>query len=104
MLETERTKQWRRKQGFRVFKKRMVYFASMERGYFDHCAMEYNRPLLWYELAKEHWTQVFKTTGMPCSCMLCTGERYNRRVFKRETRRILNEEHFGLDEDLKMLF
>ena len=29
----KRTKLWRRKQGFRVFKARMIYYASFEREY-----------------------------------------------------------------------
>lgn len=90
MLE-KRTKLWRREQGFRVFKNRMIYFASFDNGYFDHKTMEYKRPLRWFELANEHWAQVYKTTGTPCSCMLCQGERYNRLEYKRETCRILRE-------------
>lgn len=90
MLE-KRTKLWRRKQGFRVFKKRMVYYASFDNGYFDHKSMEYKRPLHWFELAYEKWTRVYKSTGTPCSCMLCQGERYNRLEFKRETRWMLRE-------------
>lgn len=90
MLE-KRTKFWRRKQGFRVFKKRMIYYASLDNGRFDRRTMEYVRPLRWFELAKEHWTQVYKSTGTPCSCMLCQGEKYNRLKYKRETRRLLQE-------------
>lgn len=90
-MSEKRTKLWRREQGFRVFKKRMVYYASFDNGYFDHRTMEYKRPLHWFELAKEHWAQVYKTTGTPCSCMLCGGERYDRLEFQRETCRILRE-------------
>ena len=90
MLE-KRTKLWRRKQGFRVYKKRMVYYASFDNGYFDHKSMEYKRPLHWFELVNEKWTRVYKSTGTPCSCMLCQGEKYNRLEFKRETRQMLQE-------------
>ena len=90
MLE-KRTKLWRREQGLRVFKKRMIYYASFDNGYFDHRTMEYKRPLHWFELANEKWTRVYKSTGTPCSCMLCQGERYDRLEYKRETRRILRE-------------
>lgn len=48
-------------QVFRVFKKRMVYYASFDNGYFDHRTKEYKRPLHWFELAKEKWTRVYKT-------------------------------------------
>ena len=89
MLE-KRTKLWRREQGFRVFKKRMIYYAS-----FDSQVTMIDGQLVehphWFELAKSHWTQVYKSTGTPCSCMLCQGERYNRLEYKRETRRILRE-------------
>lgn len=47
-------------QGFRVFKKRMVYYASFDNGYFNHRTKEYKRPLHWFELAKEKWTRVYK--------------------------------------------
>lgn len=89
MLE-KRTKLWRRKQGYRVFKKRMVYYASLQTGYFDYYG-EYHLPLHWFELAKEHWAQVYKSTGTPCSCMLCQGEKYDRLEYKRETRQMLRE-------------
>lgn len=90
MLE-KRTKLWRREQGFRVFKKRMIYYASFDNGYFDHKTMEYKRPLHWFELAKEHWTQVYKTTGTPYSCWMCRGFEYDRLEYERETRRMLRE-------------
>ena len=79
-------------QGFRVFKKRMVYYASFDNGYFNHRTKEYKRPLHWFELAKEKWTRVYKTTGTPCSRMLCQGEKYDRLEYKRETRRLVHEE------------
>lgn len=31
-------------------------------------------------------TQCWKTTGTPCSCYLCKGERYNRSAFKKQTK------------------
>ena len=63
MLE-KRTKLWRRKQGFRVFKKRMIYYASFDNGYFDRRTMEYKRPLHWFELANEKWTRVYINEGI----------------------------------------
>ena len=89
-METKRTKLWRRKQGFRVFKARMMYYASFENEYF--CADgTHHVPLHWFELAKTRWAQVYKTTGTPCSCWMCRGMEYNRLEYKRETRRIILE-------------
>lgn len=91
-METKRNKQWRKEQSFRVFKKRMILFASYggchimddgQRVYYPH----------WFELAKCRWARVYKTTGTPCSCIYCKGERYDRVVFKKETRRIIRDLH-----------
>ena len=45
----------------------------------------------WFELAKQKWNHIYKTTGTPCSCCICKGERYNRRDFKKDTQRIIRE-------------
>ena len=89
-METKRTKLWRRKQGFRVFKARLMFLASMEMDY-KYVDGSQHVPQHWFELAKEHWTQVYRTTGTPCSCPLCKGPEYDRLKYKRETRRILEE-------------
>ena len=90
-METKRTKLWRKKQGFRVFKARMIYYASFETYYrlFDG---SYHIPQHWFELAKDPWSHPFRSTGTPCSCMLCRGDKkYNRLKYKRDTSRILQE-------------
>lgn len=89
-METKRTKLWRRKQGFRVFKARMVYYASFESSYW-YADGSQHVPQHWFELAKEHWTQAYRSTGTPCSCWMCRGSEYNRLDYKRETRRIIRE-------------
>ena len=88
-MET-RSKLWRRKQGFRLFKARMVRLAASERSY-RFADGSVHVPLRWFELAGEHWTVGYRTTGTPCSCPLCRGERYDRRAYRRETRRIIGE-------------
>ncbi len=89
-METKRTKLWRRKQGFRVFKARMIYYASFEHSCF-YADGSFHIPLHWFELAKTHWAQVYRSTGTPCSCWLCRGMEYDRLEYKRETRRIIRE-------------
>lgn len=88
-METKRTRLWRRKQAFRVFKARMVYWASFEWEY--DTISGHHFPLHWFELAKTHRMQVYRTTGTPCSCWMCRGEEYDRLNYKRETRRIILE-------------
>ncbi len=88
MLGKERTKLWRRRQGFRVFKKRMIYYASNGGRWLMSDGQLKENPH-WFELAKTHWAQVYKSTGTPCSCILCRGEKYNRLKHKRETQKML---------------
>lgn len=45
----------------------------------------------WFELAKEKWANVYKTTGTPCSCPMCRGAEYDRKDYKRHTLRIIRE-------------
>ncbi len=88
-MET-RTKLWRRKHGFRVFKARMMRLASYEHSY--RCMDgSVHVPMHWFELAGEHWTRGYRTTGTPCSCFMCRGEEYDRRAYKKETRRMIRE-------------
>jgi len=89
-METKRNKEWRKKHGFRLFKKRMKLFASYGQDYLMDDGQIVCNPH-WYELAKCHWSRAYKTTGNPCSCSLCKGERYERLVFKKETQRIIRE-------------
>ena len=63
----KRTKLWRRKQAFRVFKARMIYYASFERECY-YADDSHHLPLHWFELAKEHWTQVYRSTASPSVC------------------------------------
>lgn len=83
-MEQKRNKLWRKQQCYRVFKARMILFATYEGGnWLDNPH--------WFELAKQPWCQVYKTTGTPCSCTLCQGKRYNRLDYKKTSRRIIDE-------------
>ena len=86
----KRNKFWRRQQMARVFKARMILYAA-----YGHCIIRedgsyYEHPR-WFELAKEKWAQVYKTTGTPCSCWMCRGFEYDRKEYKKETRRIIRD-------------
>ena len=89
-METNRNRQWRRKQSFRVWRRRIKVRASWG-GYWrldDGCLVHNPH---WFELMKCKWARVYKATGTPCSCPLCGGEHYNRREFKKDTRRVISE-------------
>ena len=73
-----------------MFKARMIYYASFERECY-YADGTHHIPLHWFELAKIHWAQVYRSTGTPCSCFKCRGEEYDRLAYKRETCRIIRE-------------
>ena len=86
----KRNKFWRRQQMARIFKARMILYAA-----YGHCIIRedgshYEHPH-WFELAKEKWAQVYKTTGTPCSCWMCRGMEYDRKEYKKDTLQIIQE-------------
>lgn len=85
-MQKVKTKLWRNVQEKRVFKKRLKRLAACE--YFGR--ME-KRPR-WYDLAKMHWYQAYRTTATVCSCSMCSGDKYRRVEFKHATERIVGEE------------
>lgn len=87
----KRTRQWRRRQAARVFKARLKYHAAFSDTTIIEKGIQLEHPH-WFDLAQAHWAQVYRTTGTPCSCWMCQGERYNRLEAKREMRRIIKEE------------
>ena len=86
----KRNKFWRRQQMARVFKARMVRYAALGESHLMEDGTILDNPH-WFELAKDRWAQVYKTTGTPCSCWMCRGFEYERKDFKKETRRIIEE-------------
>ena len=88
----------------RVFRARMILYAA-----YGHCIIRedgscYEHPH-WFELAKDKWAQVYKTTGTPCSCWMCRGEEYDRKGYKQETLRIIKESEYQMfnEKEEKML-
>lgn len=89
-MEQKRDKLWRKKQCHRVFKARLIRLAAYGYCTFDDEGNRVDNPH-WFELAKQHECQVYKTTGSPCSCMLCRGNHYDRLGYKKTMRRIISE-------------
>ena len=85
---------WRRIQKKRVWRNRLrVIFRAFATAYLeDPLTGEKREAETWKELRKVKWCQVYRTTGQPCSCEMCSGEPYNRFDFKRDTDRVLREQ------------
>ena len=84
----------------RVFRVRMILYAA-----YGHCIIRedgscYEHPH-WFELAKDKWAQVYKTTGTPCSCWMCRGEEYDRKGYKQEILRITKESEYQMFNEKK---
>ena len=89
-METKRNKGWRRFQQVRVFKARMLMFSGYDYAIFDEEGNRIDNPH-WFEIARQRWAKKYKDSSTPCSCWLCRGEKYDRKEYKRSTRRIINE-------------
>ena len=88
----------------RVFKVRMIFYTSCGNCVIHDDGSVDNHPH-WFELAKEKWAKVYKTTGVPCSCWMCRGEEYDRKGYKQETLRIIKESEYQMfnEKEEKML-
>ena len=87
----KRNKLWRKRHQWRLFKKRMILRAAYKDPIWNEEGVLVEHPH-WFELAKQKWNYIYKTTGRPCSCSICKRERYNRKSFKKETYRIIYNE------------
>lgn len=85
---------WRRIQKKRVWHNRLrLIFRAFSPAYLkDPNTGTMREAETWKELRKVKWCQVYRTTGNPCSCPMCSGERYNRIDSKSETSRIITGE------------
>lgn len=85
----KRNKHWRILQRNKQYAAKMKLFASYGGQFMlNNCLVTNPR---WIELYEANWNPVYKSVRTPCSCMMCSGEKYNRREFKLKTRRALNE-------------
>lgn len=85
---------WRRIQKKRVWNNRLrLIFRTFLPTYVEDSSTGIIREAeTWKELRKVKGFQVFRTTGHPCSCLLCTGVRYKRVDFKKDAMKAIAEE------------
>lgn len=89
-METKRNKSWRQFQQDRVFKARMLKFSSWGYTIFDEAGNRIDNAH-WFEIARQRWAKKYKDSSTPCSCAICTAEKYSRLQTKKETERVLLE-------------
>lgn len=85
---------WRRIQNKRVWRNRLrrVFNTYAAAHVVNSSTGMKHDVATWKELRNAKWCQVYRTTGKPCSCELCTGERYRRTDFKSLTNRDISEQ------------
>ncbi len=93
-MDRTSTRAWRRIQKKRMWRNRLrIIFRVFSPAYVEDPATGIIREAeTWKELYKVKWCQVYRTTGQPCSCPMCSGERYDRLDFKCETERVIREQ------------
>ena len=93
-MDRTSTRAWRRIQKKRVWRNWLrIIFSAFTAVYLeDSSTGETREAESWKELRKVKWCQVYRTTGQPCSCEMCSGERYSRIEFKRKTKEVIAEE------------
>lgn len=93
-MDRTSTRAWRRIQKKRVWRKRLrIIFRVFSPAYVEDSATGTIREAeTWKELRKVKWCQVYRTTGQPCSCPMCSGERYSLVDFKQETEKAIREQ------------
>ena len=86
----KRNKRWRIKERNKRYAALLKLAAAQH--FFAGITTEDGRHLTnprWIDLYKANWCPVYKSVHTPCSCMYCKTERYNRRLYKKETCRML---------------
>lgn len=93
-MDRSTTRAWRRIQKKRVWRNRLqMIFRAFTPVYVEDSSMGRTREArAWTELRNVKWCQAYRTTGQPCSCQMCSGERYKRVNFKRETEKAVVEQ------------
>ena len=93
-MDRTSTRAWRRIQKKRVWRNRLrIIFRVFSPAYVDEPATGAIREAkTWKELQSVKWCQVYRSTGQPCSCPMCSGERYSRPDFRRETAKAIREQ------------
>lgn len=88
------TRAWRRIQKKRVWRNRLrIIFRAFSPAYLEDPLTGVKREAeTWKELRTVKWCQVYRTMRHPCSCPMCSGERYSRNDFKRETNLVIQEQ------------
>lgn len=84
----KRNKRWRIVQRNRIYAAKMkLHSAGIWGTYFKDAEGNHIPNPRWIELYKANYDPIWKSVRTPCSCYLCSGEKYNRRLAKKEAQK-----------------
>lgn len=86
----QRNKLWRRQKGLCKYKARLIRLATFGGMSIDIDGKRVENPH-WFDLAHYPGFHCYRSTGTPCSCWMCRGESYDRKAYKKDTRRTIRE-------------
>ena len=75
---------------FLKYKKRIKCFVSNTTVYIKRNGERIYHPKA-IDVIKDRGQLCYKTTSTPCSCSMCACYKYNRKEFKKETRRLIED-------------
>lgn len=85
-----RGKAYRRHKFLSKWIRRAKYYLTFTKQIIQENGEVIENPSITEFLASDY-SWCYKTTGTPCSCPICSSEKYNREKFKKETKNALND-------------
>lgn len=103
MTMEKRNKGWRAQQRKLHYVKRLKYYSNSALFWYVLTLWPNSRTIKnskgeltfhpnWKDLYHNNWWPALRTTGKPCSCWMCSPNKYKRKDFKKETRMLINLE------------
>ena len=92
----KRNKGWRAQQRKLHYVRRLKYYSNDGFWFIGHPFITINGQTTehptWKVLKLKAWNHVYRTTGKPCGCWMCSPNKYKRKNFKKETRMFIKLE------------
>ena len=99
----KRNKGWRAQQRKLHYVRRLKYYSNSASFWYVLALWPNSRTIKnskgeltfhpnWKDLYNNNWFPALRTTSTPCSCWMCSPNKYKRKNFKKETRMLLKLE------------
>ena len=99
----KRNKGWRAQQRKLHYVRRLKYYSNSASFWYVLALWPNSRTIKnskgelnfhpnWKDLYHHNWCSALRTTGKPCSCWMCSPNKYKRKDFKKETRMLIKLE------------